>query len=64
MKVIYIAGLGHSGSTFLELLLASHPDVVGLGEIGLQVERLLLDPSFNAGEALCSCGTTARECEF
>ena len=64
MKVIYIAGLGHSGSTFLELLLASHPDVVGLGEIGLQVERLMLESSSGAGEALCSCGTTARECEF
>ncbi len=64
VTVIYIAGLGHSGSTLLELLLASHPDVVGMGEIALQVERLLLSPSSSAGEEPCSCGATARDCEF
>ena len=48
----------------MELLLASHPDAVGLGEIALQVERLLLTPSSRARGPLCSCGARARECEF
>ena len=32
-KILYIAGLGHSGSTILDLSLGSHPDITGLGEI-------------------------------
>lgn len=32
--VAYILGSGHSGSTLLDLLLNTHPEVVGLGEIG------------------------------
>jgi hypothetical protein len=64
MAVIFIAGLGHSGSTFLELVLASHPDAVGLGEIGLQIEKFLLETSSDTGEELCSCGLIMRECKF
>ena len=64
VPVIFVAGLGHSGSTFLELLLSSHPDVVGLGEIGLQVERLLLEDSDEIGKEICSCGIPWSECLF
>lgn len=32
-KVVFIMGNGHSGSTLLELILGSHPEVFGLGEI-------------------------------
>jgi NAD-dependent dihydropyrimidine dehydrogenase PreA subunit len=32
-KVVFIMGVGHSGSTLLELLLSSHPRVFGLGEL-------------------------------
>jgi hypothetical protein len=64
VRVIYIAGLGHSGSTFLELLLASHPGVVGLGEIGLQVEMLLQNDPASVGKEACSCGVPWSECAF
>lgn len=64
MTVIYVAGLGHSGSTLLELLLASHPDVVGLGEVGLQVEMLLQNDPARIGQEVCSCGIPWRECGF
>ena len=32
LKIIYIASLGHSGSTLLDLLISGHPDVVSIGE--------------------------------
>jgi hypothetical protein len=32
-KVVFILGSGHSGSTLLDLILGSHPDVFGLGEL-------------------------------
>ena len=34
VTIIYIAGIGHSGSTLLDVLLGSHPDICGVGEIG------------------------------
>ena len=33
VRAVYIAGLAHSGSTVLEMLLSCHPRVCGLGEI-------------------------------
>jgi hypothetical protein len=39
-KAVYIMGLGHSGSTFLQLLLAAHSHMAGLGEIALLIKHL------------------------
>ena len=33
MRVIYIAGTSHSGSTLLDLMLNAHPEIVSLGEV-------------------------------
>ena len=33
MKVIYIAGTSHSGSTLLDLMLNAHPQIVSVGEM-------------------------------
>jgi len=33
MKVVLIAGLGHSGTTILDLALSHHPGIIGLGEV-------------------------------
>lgn len=57
IKVIYIAGRGHSGSTLLDLLIGSHSRVVGLGEM-----RHLNAPD----PSLCSCarGVRVRDCPF
>lgn len=55
---IYIACRGHSGSTLLEKLLATAPDVIALGEISH------FSSYYDSGEKPCSCGRVVRECEF
>jgi hypothetical protein len=40
-RPVFVVGLPRSGTTLVEQILASHPDVVGLGEIGY-IERGLL----------------------
>ena len=62
-KIILVAGIGHSGSTILDLSLGCHPDIVGLGE----VSKVLRTPaaSLAAGrydDVTCSCGAPALEC--
>src|SRR5678815_2466696 len=54
--LLFLASLGHSGSTLLELLLGAHPRVVGLGEaVGTLEEAELNLPE-------CTCGAPATEC--
>jgi hypothetical protein len=33
MRVIYIAGTSHSGSTLLDLMLNAHPEIISVGEV-------------------------------
>jgi hypothetical protein len=51
MKIVYIAGLGHSGSTLLDLLISSHEQIYSLGEAKNLNPRDLLNLH-------CSCGTS------
>lgn len=53
--LVCIASLPHSGSTLLSLLLATHPRVVALGEVRLQVAKLRRDPG-KTEAGLCGCG--------
>lgn len=53
MKVVFILGSGHCGSTLLDLLLDSHSKIIGVGEI------ITLSPN-----SLCACGQVARRCDF
>lgn len=55
---IYIACRGHSGSTLLEKLLATSPEVVALGEISH------FSHYFDSDLQSCSCGKRVRECAF
>ena len=32
LKLLLIRGLGHSGTTMLDLALGAHPQIIGLGE--------------------------------
>ncbi len=41
INLIYIAGYGRSGSTLLERIVSSHPDVTGMGEIAYLVDTNL-----------------------
>ena len=60
-RIVYIAGLGHSGSTILDLAMGSHPDAVGLGEVYTLLRRKQRQ---NHMGSLCSCGKKATACPF
>ena len=53
MKIIYIIGSGHCGSTLLDMILGSHSDVFGLGEI----HNIRLDNE-------CACGEIIENCKY
>jgi hypothetical protein len=53
MKVIFILGSGHCGSTLLDLILDTHSKIFGLGEI----------ENFSA-TGICGCGETVNNCSF
>lgn len=55
-KLIFISSLAHSGSTVLDLLLGSHPDIISLGEIYSAIEE------FNKPQRICTCGREVPNC--
>lgn len=55
--IVFIASLGHSGSTLVDLMLGGHPRFVGLGEVAPIVRSW-------RPNAICSCGRGADACEF
>ena len=68
--LLLVRGLGHSGSTLLDLVLGGHPSVVGLGE----ASRVLFDASADEFSDYrlkdwslkynipCTCGATVDQC--
>lgn len=60
MKVIYIMGAGHIGSTILDIVLGSHPHFESLGEVS-KYHRNGWTPDNNR---TCSCGASVYECSF
>lgn len=56
LNLVFIAGLYHSGSTLLDIILGQHSQIVGLGEID---RTLTLGP-----EPMCSCGQLSETCPF
>ncbi len=58
LRVVYIMGLGRSGSTILDRAIASHPDVVSGGE-------LVNLPRYGwTHREYCSCGKRGSDCSF
>lgn len=55
--MIYILGLGHSGSTLLDLVLGSHSKLESVGEIK-NLEEYIEDYK------LCSCGKIISNCDY
>jgi hypothetical protein len=53
---VFIASLGHSGSTLLDLMLGSHPRLVSLGEVHATIARAA------EKQNVCTCGKAAEEC--
>ena len=56
-KVILLVGEGHSGSTLLDLIMDSHPNIVGVGELSHY-------PKHREQDVSCSCGVRIKECPF
>src|SRR3989344_1951161 len=61
-KVIYIAGLGHSGSTLLDLLFSEHARVLSLGEVSFVLSDKAR--SEEGTKEVCSCGDVMESCVF
>jgi hypothetical protein len=65
MRVIYIAGTSHSGSTLLDLMLNAHPEIIASGEVLKLNRQLSQRTSRKRSLAPCSCGApTLWECPF
>lgn len=58
VPVLFIAGGGRTGSTFLDTVLGNHPDVASYGEL----YRLPRDGWLEGGS--CACGELAGSCPF
>jgi len=61
-KIVFILGVGRSGSTLLDVTLGSHPSFVGLGEIYATLRN-----DFNILEnstISCTCGNLVIDCPF
>src|SRR4051794_27676515 len=58
MRVLFLAGLGRSGTTLLERALGELPGVQPLGEVIHLWQRSLVD------DEPCGCGRAFSECEF
>jgi hypothetical protein len=54
-KLVYIGGYGHSGSTLLEYLLASHEKVLACGEVVSAIRE-------RGRKERCTCGQLAKDC--
>ena len=57
MTVIYIMGYGRSGSTFLDVLLHNHPEIVSVGALSNFFDWVIKDEA-------CACGSGLDKCEF
>src|SRR4051794_6233928 len=58
MKVLYIVGVGRSGSTLLERTLGAAPGFVNAGELNAIFSRVATD------DHRCGCGEPFSRCEF
>ena len=70
-KLLLIRGLGHSGTTILDLALGAHPQMVGVGEAARILERPSPSDAHRGPAQLrgalrfkrrCTCGEIAAEC--
>jgi hypothetical protein len=59
IRVVYIAGLIHSGTTLLERIIASEPGAVGVGELN---QTLRASIERKTPEYDCTCGQPFNDC--
>lgn len=58
IKVLFVAGIGRSGSTLISRLAGQIPGTVGVGELRYLWERSLLN------DRMCGCGLNFSSCPF
>lgn len=58
IPVVYVAGVGRSGSTLLDLILGNHPEVESVGELAKVVGSAWVRREY------CACGERGPECPF
>jgi len=59
LKIVYLMGAGHIGSTVIDVVLGSHPQLESMGELWK------LAPAWLAGaERSCACGESVHVCPF
>ncbi|MBN7797785.1 sulfotransferase [Parahaliea mediterranea] len=58
VKVLYVVGVGRSGSTMLDTVLGNHSDVESVGEL-INASR-----AWSNEDEHCACGLPAAKCEF
>lgn len=64
MRLIYIVGTAHSGSTLLDLMLNAHPEIVSVGEV-LKINRPPKVRKSLGFKSACTCGAPSLgQCEF
>ena len=61
LRVVYLAGTGHSGSTLLAILLHAHPRVATVGETSVKPK---IRHRGRGAVLKCSCGVLIAECDF
>lgn len=61
-RVLYIASVGRSGSTLLELLLDAQPAIASMGELHLWPHEV--SPAPREHELPCACGAAVDGCDF
>ena len=65
MRVVYIAGMSHSGSTLLNLMLNAHPEMMSVGELIDLARRAIPQDATRTKYTPCPCGAPSLwECQF
>jgi hypothetical protein len=60
MKILYLMGAGHVGSTVIDVVIGAHPRIESLGE-AWKLPLAWADP---ASERVCACGAPIAACAF
>jgi len=67
MKLLYILSMGHSGSTLMDSILGTHPQIQSSGELrylNWQLWRTMHKKPSVADGDICSCEQDFRECAY
>ena len=60
MKILYLMGAGHVGSTVIDVVIGAHPRIESLGEAW----KLPMAWADRASDRVCACGAPIGDCAF